>query len=315
MSKSGVLVVLLWAIACSSARAAGSDYAEAMRVRRLIRVTEPRALPPGAEVLSLPVSRGFDQTGTSLCWSYATLNGLETRLRVAASACAAGACTVELSRRAMQYLTIRDRWRLAIQGAASYTGERGVAVDAMRLIAEGGLVAFADHTDVTDAYGSFDIAQAVDAAPDLDAKYRALDGGLARVYGALPERTHFEATELTPAALAARVTQGLTWESYAVATDSVEGYRPHPDPDARPGVRSWFEPAAKLVERIHQALRAGEPVELTIGGHCVLIRGGAYDAAGHPLRYDIKDSYPDYFYAADPARIMRSLVEVTTRRP
>lgn len=299
--------LLLFLMLASACMAAGSDHAEAMRARRLVQV-EPRALPPGAEVVTLPVSRGFHQRGTSLCWAYATLSGLETRLRVAAPA-----STVELSRRAMQYLTMRDRWRLKIQGQASYIGERGVAVDAMRMIAESGLIAFADHTDITDPYGSFDIAGAVLAAPDIEAKYRALDGGLARVYGMLPERTHFEGAEVTPAGLAARVVGELRWRSYAVAKDGVEGFRKHPDPDARPGVQAWFEPQAKLVARIRAALTGGEPVELTIGGHCVLIRGAAYDAQGNPLRYDIKDSYPDFFYEADPARIMRNLVEVTTR--
>lgn len=300
-------ILMLFLVLATAAHAAGSNHAEAMRVRRLIRI-ERRALPPGAETISLPVSRGFHQRGTSLCWAYATLSALETRLRVAAPP-----CTVELSRRAMQSLTIRDRWRLKIQGLASYVGERGVAVDAMRLIEESGLVAFADHTDVADGYGTFDFASAIGAAPDLDAKYRALEGGLARVYGTLPGTTHFESTELSRAALAARVVGDLRWQSYAVAKDGVEGFGKHPDPDARPGVRAWFEPQAKLVARIRASLKAGEPLELTIGGHCVLIRGAAYDAAGNPLRYDIKDSYPDFFYEADPARIMRNLVEVTTR--
>lgn len=303
------LALLVGLGAASAALGAGSDFAEAMRVRRLIILEPGRADPAQGEVVMLPVSRGFDQRDTSLCWAYATLSGLETALRVRQPG-----STVELSRRTMQVHTIRDRWLAKLHQTASYTGERGVAVDAMRLIAASGLVAFSDFADVDDPYGSFDIAHAVGAAAGLPAQVHALVDGLARVYGVPPLQTHHQAEPTTTQGLAATVVAGQVWESYAIAHDGVEGYRPHPDPDARSGARSWFMPRARLVERIRASLEAGSPVELTIGGHCVLIHGAAYDQAWNPLRYHIKDSYPGYFYKADPERIMRNLVEITTAR-
>ena len=222
----------------SDARAAGSDFAEAMRVRRLIILPADRPVEDEAEVLMLPVSRGFAQRSTSLCWAYAALSGLETRSRVLKPE-----SKLELSRRAMQFHTIRDRWMRRINGTASYTGERGVAVDAMTMIGGGGLVAFDDFTDVDDAYGSFDFAGAIGAAPDVATKVRALDQGLTKVYGVPPALTHLEEAAVSSADLAATVTAGQVWESYAVAKDGVEGYRKHPE--SRMEVREGSRHAAR----------------------------------------------------------------------
>lgn len=295
--------------AAAAVLGAGSDYAEAMRVRRLVILEPTKLLRADAEVLVLPVSRGFDQRGTSLCWAYATLNGLETVARVRQPQSA-----LELSRRAMQVGTIEDRYLRKLAGTGSYTGERGIAVDALTLVSRNGLVAFADFTDIDDPYGSFNIGRAVDSAVGEQAKLQALREGLARVYGVPPETTHLEGNAVARSALATAVTSGQAWESYAIARSGAEGYRPHPDPDSRAGAVSWFMPAPKLVERIRSALRAGYPLEITLGGHCLLLYGATYDDRGAPTRYYIKDSYAAYFYKAEPARVMENLVEVTTPR-
>ncbi|MBI4862349.1 MAG: hypothetical protein HY815_19130 [Candidatus Riflebacteria bacterium] len=304
-----LVVVLLGPGATSVALAAGSNHVEAMRVRRLVILDPAKAAPPDAELIVLPVSRGFDQRSTSLCWVYATLSGLESALRVRQPQSA-----VELSRRTMQVQTIEDRFLRKIHQTASYIGERGVAVDAMRLLAENGLVAFDDFTDIDDPYGSFDIAGAVDGAVGEPAKIAALQHGLARVYGVPPSTTHLEGVVVSRAALAEAVTAGQVWQSYAIANQGAEGYRPHPDPDARAGAVSWFMPAPRIVDRIKAALLAGYPLEITLGGHCLLLYGAAYDKLGKPTRYYIKDSYPGYFYKADPARVMENLVEMSTAK-
>lgn len=304
-----LLLVAVFAGAAGGARGAGSDYAEAMRVRRLVILDPAEPLAADAEVLVLPVSRGFDQRGTSLCWAYATLSGLETVVRARRPE-----SELELSRRAMQVHTIEDRFLRKLTGTGTYTGERGIAIDAISLLAKNGLVAFADFTDIDDDYGSFDIDRAVDAAEGEQAKREALREGLARVYGVPPLATHLDGAVVSPAQLASAVTSGTVWESYAIARSGAEGYRPHPDPDSRADAVSWFMPAPKLVERIRSALRAGFPLEITLGGHCLLLYGAGYDERGAPTRYFIKDSYPDYFYKAEPARLMRNLVEMTTPR-
>ncbi len=296
------------ALVSSQSLAAGSDYAEAMRVRALLTLPTPAVVrSPDTAELRLPVSRGFDQGGTELCWAYAMLNGLETTYRVRHED-----ADLELSRRAMQYFTMENRHLLRIRGEASYLGERGVAVDAMSMLGNQGLVAFADFADVGDAYGNFDIRRAVDRAGSEAEKIAALHEGLAVVYGVPPAVTHLDDAELSPLELTAAVVEGQVWESYAISRDAAEGYRQHPDPDARPGVVSWYMPQARFEARIKAALAAGFPVEITVGGHCLLIYGARYDAAGRAQSYFIKDSYPGYFYEADPRETMANLVEMTT---
>ncbi len=303
-----VLALLMWSVLARPAAAAHGDYAEAMRVRALI-VAEKQA-PEAAETIRLPVSRGFDQGSTQLCWAYATLNALESNYRAAHPGSA-----LELSRRTMQFLTMEDRWLRKIRQTEDYITERGVAVDALRLVVDNGLVAYSDYTDIDDPYGDDGVGAAVDDAHGEPAKIAALEDALATLYGVPPATTHLDATELTRDALQAAVLAGGDWESYAIARDGEEGYRTHPDPDARAGARSWFMPLAKVVARVHDALKSGHAVEITIGGHCILIYGAAYDAGGNPLTYFIKDSYPGYFYEADPARTMQNLIEMTAVKP
>src|SRR5688572_20293400 len=94
--------------------AAHSDYAEAMRIRQLIQqddTLDPRTY----ESIVLPVSRGFHQLQTQLCWSYAALNTLETNYLVKHPE-----AQLELSRRAMQYFTYEDRYTRKINGIENY---------------------------------------------------------------------------------------------------------------------------------------------------------------------------------------------------
>ena len=287
------------------AHAAHGNYQEAMRVRALIRTATVGSEP--AETLRLPVSRGFNQGGTELCWAYATLSALETNYRVAHPT-----STLELSRRTMQFLTIEDRWTRKIGASAVYVGERGVAVDALKLVQDAGLVGYADFTDIADPYGDDQIEPAVAAAPNAPAKLAALEDALGTLYGFPPAETHLNGAPISRSELQNAVVEGRVWESYAIARDGGEGYRPHPDPDARSGARSYFMPQAKVEAQLHAALAAGFAVEITIGGHCILIYGATYDTDGRALTYFIKDSYPDYFYEADPTRTMSHLIEMTT---
>src|SRR5262245_17061121 len=93
-----------------AANASGGGGEEAAR-RLREAIAEVPAAPvtldffqgPG-ESYKLPVSRGFAQLGTQLCWVYSTLNALESRYLYLH-----GGGNLELSRGAMQYLTMRDR--------------------------------------------------------------------------------------------------------------------------------------------------------------------------------------------------------------
>lgn len=290
------------------ASAANGSYAEAMRVRKLIE-NETTFDERAAETIKLPVSRGFNQLGTSLCWSYATLSVLETEARVLNSK-----SKLELSRRAMQYLTMENRYRRYIDGSENFLSERGVSVDAIDLIHEAGLVAFADYKDVADAYGPDKIKQNVDAAADFSQKLTALAHALVNHYEALPEVTHWEGKSVTRKELAEAALGKQTWQSFAAADNGEEGWGKHPDPDARKEAVSWYQPRTSFGEKIKSTLKANHALVVTIGGHVVTLYGADYDESGAATLYYMKDSYagPGYFYRAKPANLHNSLREVTT---
>ena len=127
-----------------------------------------------------------------------------------------------------------------------------------------------------------------------------------------PEATHLDGAPLTRLELKDVVVGDLTFGSFAIARSGDEGYRTHPDPDSRAGAQSWFMVESKVKDLVVASLRAGVAVEITVGGHCILIYGADIDAGGQAQRYYIKDSYPDYFYTADPQRTLDQLVEMTT---
>ena len=288
--------------------AAHGRYEEAMRVRGLLEIPQESIAPEDvAERYVLPVSRGFSQEGTELCWVYATLNALES-IFLARNESQKN----ELSRRTMQYFTFEDRYLRYIKGIENYLSERGVAVDAIRLIQAGGLVAFRDYKDIVDPYGDADITRDVDHASTSDQKIQILYTDLDIVYSRPPNATHFDDTPISREGLAKQFLGNQVWESYAAASSGEEGYRRHPDPDARQEAVSWYMPRSKFAQRIKAALKANYAVEVTIGGHCIMLYGAEYDSNGTPLHYYMKDSYPDYFYTANPAKLHETLIEIST---
>ncbi len=160
--------------------AAHGDYAEAMRIRALLEPNGPRTAEV-AEKLVLPVSRGFDQKATQLCWTYAALSMLETNYLVKNPG-----SKLELSRRAMQFTTMKDRYTRQIHGTENFISERGVTLDAMTLIREAGLVAFADFKDIADPYGNLNIGAQLHGAVTLAEKYGALAKALEAGYQSPP---------------------------------------------------------------------------------------------------------------------------------
>lgn len=304
------IFVLLSFIVSNSLFAVHGRYEEAMRVRSLIEVPNDRVDPNDvAEKYILPVSRGFDQEQTELCWAYATLNVLESSFLARNEG-----KKIELSRRAMQYFTMEDRYFRHIRGIEKFLSERGTAMDAIRLIQLNGLVWFSDYKDITDPYGIANIENDVNQATGYSQKMQKLSVDLNKVYTDPPLSTHFGDKTLSRGELAKQITNDLIWESYAVLRDGEEGYRHHPDPDARHETVSYYMPRAKFADRIKAALKAKYAVEITIGGHCITIYGADYDSNGNPVLYYTKDSYPDYFYTADPSELHKSLIEISTVR-
>ena len=266
----------------------------------------------------LPISRGFNQRTTSLCWAYATLSALET-IYLVRNPEAPG---IELSRRAMQYYTMEDRYRRSIKKVDTYIREGGVVLDAVRLIQSNGIVAFDDYYDIADPYGQGDIRTLINSAQGFTNQIVAMVEGMDTVYTAPPTLTHMPRSP-TPAdanlalveaeagALARLALSLDMWESYTPSSTQ-SGFYDHPDPDARWENVSWYMPRSEFPDRIKQALKAGFPVIISIRTHALLIYGAEYDSNGSATVYYIKDSYPDYYYPANAGYVHQSLWEMTT---
>ncbi len=327
ITKTILTSTILSLLSINTVRALHGNYQEAMQIRRFLNATESYLQhvpldniqnPPVTETILLPVSREFDQRSTGLCWAYATLNALETIYLVRNPE----GLEVELSRRAMQYYTMEDRYRRSIKGVNTYLSEPGIVLDAIRLIQSNGIVSFDDYYDVNDPYGQANIYEMINSAGSFTDKIIAMYEGMDIVYTAPPTKTHIPSShalgnqnplsvEAEAGDLARLVLADDVWQSYAPSETKV-GFHTHPDPDARWENVSWYMPRSKFPDRIKQALEAGFPVTVAIQNHCVLIYGADYDSNGSPIIYYIKDSHPDYYYLADADTLHESFWEMTT---
>jgi len=296
-------------VSINTVQAVLGSYDEAMEIRRLLTATTPylQKVPlvktqsqGGQETIVLPVSRGFNQKETGLCWAYAALNALETIYMVRNPE----GLEVELSRRAMQYYTMEDRYRRFIKNVNTHLNERGVVLDAIRLIQSNGIVSFDDYFDIIDPYGQANIHEMINSSDSFTDKINAMYKGMDIFYKTPPTLSHIPSSptldnpdptyvEVKAGDLARLVLAGDVWQSYAPSETKV-GFHDHPDSDSRWENKSWYMPRGEFPGRIKQALEAGFPVIVTIRGHTVLVYGADYDGNGSPVTYYIKDSYPSH---------------------
>jgi hypothetical protein len=201
MSKKNTITGIVLALAIlalisvNTVQAVHGIKEEAMAIRCRLSVNTPylktellvkTQSAAAAETILLPVSRGFNQRDTSLCWAYATLNALETIYLVRNPE----GPDVELSRRAMQYYTMEDRYLRSIKGVNTYLFEAGIALDAIRLIQSNGIVSFDDYYDINEPYGQANIRHMINSAESFTDKIIAMYEGMEIVYTAPPTLTH-----------------------------------------------------------------------------------------------------------------------------
>src|SRR5271157_2583603 len=86
-------------------------------------------LPSASESYALPISPPLDQGDSDLCWVYAALSMLETNYMVRHPG-----SRIELSRGALQFDSVADRFRRVIRGEAGRPEDGGLAVEAIALI-------------------------------------------------------------------------------------------------------------------------------------------------------------------------------------
>ena len=99
---------------------------------------EPGGSQP-AESYVLPITPPLDQGDSDLCWVYATLSILETNYLYRHPG-----SKISLSRGALQRDSIADRFARLIRGERSPLEDGGLAVEALALIRQDGLVARGD---------------------------------------------------------------------------------------------------------------------------------------------------------------------------
>jgi hypothetical protein len=259
--------------------------------------------------LRLPVSRGFHQKDSQLCWVYGFLNALESRFM----STHAGEI-LELSRGTMQRITMQDRFDRAIDQHEVYLSERGDEVDAYQLVLKNGLFAFSDYKDISMGIDTryAGVKDVVFQHKDVAAQHLALTTELNHLFPELPTQSTFENHTVSPAEMAKAVMGDQKWLSYSPLKSGAEGWRKHPDSDARRGTKSFFMSMQKVVAKIHDSLEHQYPVTYGDEGHVMLIYGADYDSSRKPIRYYMKNSYTPYLFTANPDSLHRALVSIST---
>ena len=267
-------------------------------------VTEPGE---AAERYALPISPPMDQGDSDLCWVFATLSMLETNYMVRRSGSG-----IELSRGALQFDLIADRFRRRIRGEPIAIEDGGLAVEALALIRQDGLLSRDDFHGIVDSDPIFpSIERKLAHTANASEKQAALDEALKVGLGVKPPMTHLDGETLSPAQLARAVLGDEEWTEFDLSRDGAEGWGPSKDPDARPDTRVRYVKLEVMIELIHQSLARGEAVVWGSTDHALLIYGGDYDRDGKPLSYLIKDSFAPYTYRASAEKIHRILHDVT----
>ena len=274
---------------------------------------EGAATEPGeaAERYALPISPPMDQGDSDLCWVFATLSMLETNYMVRRPGSG-----IELSRGALQFDSIADRFRRRIRGEPIALEDGGLAVEALALVRQNGLLSRDDFHGIVDSDPIFpSIEHKLARTSNASDKQAALDEALRVSLGAKPPMTHLDGETLSPAQLARAVLGDEEWTEFDLSRDGAEGWGPSKDPDARPDTRVRYVKLEVMVELIHQSLARGEAVVWGSTDHALLIYGGDYDRDGKPLSYLIKDSFAPYTYRASAEKIHRILHDVTVALP
>ncbi|MBS1960451.1 MAG: hypothetical protein JST80_13320 [Bdellovibrionales bacterium] len=291
-----------------------ADQTDAARLRAAIAVKptpfELAFFQAPTTSIELPVSRGFAQLGTQLCWTYAFFNALETRYMVNHPS-----DKLELSRGVMQYLTMQDRFLRKIQHGEDYLSERGDVVDAYNLIVKSGLYAYDDYKDIFSNGEQYypRVKKAVFAQTVQAEQEKTLTAEILKIYPVLPERATFLRGKIDPKEMAASVLNSEQWMEYAaIDGDHAAGWADHPDPDARSESQAYFISKDLMMAKITESLKKGIPVTFANTGHVVLIYGAKFDAKGDATEFMIKDSYPGYFYTASAASVRNQMMAIGT---
>jgi C1A family cysteine protease len=136
------------------------------------RLAQPA--PETAEHYALPITPPLDQGDSGLCWVFAALSMLETNYLARHPG-----SDIELSRAALQLVSIEDRFARRIRGEPGKLEDGGLAVEALDLIRRRGVVARNDFHDVVDSDPIFSlIEEKLARADSAEDKVKVLDSEL-----------------------------------------------------------------------------------------------------------------------------------------
>lgn len=307
-------------VSIHSAYAIHSTIVDAEALRN--RIIAHEANLKGGEVdrsIVLPVSRGFDQKQTCLCWSYAFFNALETLYLIDHPQ-----SQLEISRGAMQYLNIQDRFDLTILGVEDHINpqrykrcgaEGGTPLSAEYLMRNYGAVTYDNYHDVitppdysTIYYATF--------AENTSIKWKKSTASLllADYFGdEIPEQVNFNGQWLSPLEFAQAILPKGNWVTYSISKDGSDYIGPGRDPDRRRNEQTHYISQDNLLNKLTWSLQNKHPILYSNDHHVVMIYGADFDRDDHILSFYIKDNYErlGYFYKADFDKAMREMTEVT----
>ena len=273
----------------------------------------PAASPGAAQSFKLPITPPLDQGDSDLCWVYATLSMLETNYLVTHPV-----SRIALSRGVLQRFSIQDRFQREITGNSTHLEDGGLAVDALLLIRQNGLVGSTDFHEVVDSDPVFaDLSRRLARVAGADDKLKALDVALARDLGAAPAAARLDGRTLTPEQLAKAVLGDKVWTEYDVTReDAAPRVNRSDDPDARPETLVHNVDLRTAVALIHDSLARGEAVVWgSTDNHALLIYGADYDAEGRAVAYWVKDSFAPYTRREAAEEVHKVLTDVTVAAP
>ena len=311
----------------NSVLATHSDLQSAIELREAIELKPSEQKFINASTTTsktLPISRGFHQQETCLCWSYAFFNALET-----ISLIDDPNSKLELSRGAMQYINIKDRIIEKIQGIddhvnpTKYKGcwaEGGTAPDAAKLIRKYGVYQYNDYHDIISPTAYSNTINQIFSYTDENMQYKLTDSLLLNYFQYdLPKYTVYKDNTITAIDLGNQLAGPGKWVPYSISKNGTDYQAKSLDPDARVGGLVNFTSRDNVLKIIVETLENNSPVLYGNDHHLTMIYGVEYDQSKNPLSLFVKDSYNfhdgSYTYKADVQRLLNELGEITVYEP
>jgi hypothetical protein len=314
-----------------------NQEAESIRIRQLIEIAKSpnQILQTHVNSIILPVSPCLTQGGSSLCWNFAGMNILETNYRAQNPNSA-----FQLSRRAVYAWIAFERNIKRLSGAGLskverptgslpfqfFTGPnqnntRGTTIDAIRYASIYGLIPLnLIEVEVTLPLNSYRLFEVKTMEFEGFKSLINFVDAVSKEIGVIPESFEFEGQSVKPKELATQILGNKNWTSYAILRNRPDNSTVpntwlnfHVDRDNHLGDRSFAISHDRLPSLIKESLQNQNAMEISMGGHSVMLYGADYDeTTGLPIRYYLKDSYGDCLYTSNPERTHMAIYQITT---